>query len=464
MAKFKTKEDFFDFSKLLVVIPIDDLVNLMVRHEVKLPLYVHRFLLKETIRPQVFAEKLYDGFSDEQKFRLRGYDNYSIFKLEKMINDYNLDFDLAKYKEMMLNLLFVNKEALVIRSFFFNDLEQLKHNYTVDLERMSYDSFMEIFKKMLYEQDGFLDGVSLEDWTEELLTSYTLGELKELGMKYKVKIPRRINKGKLVEILSAKFKLSVDEKELLETKSVLELEIYAKERGFKISIDLKKTDMIEYLKYSLEMYDQYPKDDFFDYNIPLATDEEVVEEDLVEEVEEVQEEVYIPEEVHDEIEEPVVEKEAPVVPEETVIEDLDEVEEEVAVEEDEHKEEPVEEDIEEPEIEEEVPEQKPVEPVKEVKKEEKKVKKEKVQEEVKEEEKDIEIPEALIEEPSLADSSLLSPEEKELLDEKINVIIKKYYKKRRRRRTIWTIVIILILAVGAWAAYTYLWPLIEASL
>jgi hypothetical protein len=324
MAKFKTKEDFFDFSKLLVVIPIDDLVNLMVRHEVKLPLYVHRFLLKETIRPQVFAEKLYDGFSDEQKFRLRGYDNYSIFKLEKLIHDYNLDFDLAKYKEMMLNLLFVNKEALVIRSFFFNDLEQLKHNYTVDLERMSYDSFMEIFKKMLYEQDGFLDGVSLEDWTEEVLTSYTLGELKELGLKYKVKIPRRINKGKLIEILSAKFKLSVDEKELLETKSVLELEIYAKERGFKISIDLKKTDMIEYLKYSLEMYDQYPKDDFFDYDIPLASDEEVVEEDLVEEVEEVQEEVYIPEEVHDEVDEPVVEKEAPEVPEETVIEDLDE--------------------------------------------------------------------------------------------------------------------------------------------
>ena len=463
MAKFKTKEDFFDFSKLLVVIPIDDLVNLMVRHEVKLPLYVHRFLLKETIRPQVFAEKLYGSFSDEQKFRLRGYDNYSIFKLEKMIHDYNLDFDLAKYKEMMLNLLFVNKEALVIRSFFFNDLEQLKHNYTVDLERMSYDSFMEIFKKMLYEQDGFLDGVSLEDWTEEVLTSYTLGELKELGLKYKVKIPRRINKGKLIEILSAKFKLSVDEKELLETKSVLELEIYAKERGFKISIDSKKTDMIEYLKYSLEMYDQYPKDDFFDYDIPLASDEEAVEEDLVEEVEEIQEEVYIPEEVHDEIDEPVVEKEEPVVPEETIIEDLDEVEEEIPVEEI-YEEEPVEEDIEEPVVVEEVKEEKPVEPVKEVKKEEKKAKKEKVEEEVKEEEKDIEIPEALIEEPSLADSSLLSPEEKELLDEKINVIIKKYYKKRRRRRTIWTIVIILILAVGAWAAYTYLWPLIEASL
>ncbi len=81
-----------------------------------------------------------------------------------------------------------------------------------------------------------------------MLTSYTLGDLKALGEKYDVKIPRRINKTKLIEILQAKFKLSADETELLETKSVLELEIYAKEKGFKISIDLKKTDMIEYMK------------------------------------------------------------------------------------------------------------------------------------------------------------------------------------------------------------------------
>ena len=423
MSKFKSNEEFFDFSKLLLVIPLQDIVNLLVKYEVKLPLYVHRFLLKETIRQDVFNESLYNTYTDELKFRLRGYDNFSIYLLEKLINDYNLNFSLPRYKEMMLNLLFVNKEALVIKNNFFNDLEQLKHNYTVDLEVMKYSEFYQAIQKILYEQPGFLDGISIHDWDEDMLTSYTLGDLKALGEKYNVKIPRRINKTKLIEILQAKFKLSSDETELLETKSVLELEIYAKEKGFKISIDLKKTDMIEYMKYALGMYNNYPKDDFFDYHIPVFSDAEAVEEDIVEEV---IEETYIPEEVHDEVEEVIIQ--------------------------------PVKEEI----IEESVREEKVEEVKKEVKKEVKEeVKKVVEPTEPESELTDIEIPDELETEPTLSDTNILSQEEKELLDEKINLIIKKYYKRRRTRRVIWTIVIIVLLAVAGWAGYEYLWPLIQ---
>lgn len=419
MSKFKSNEEFFDFSKLLLVIPLQDLINLLVKYEVKLPLYVHRFLLKETIRQDVFNEPLYNTYTDELKFRLRGYDNFSIYLLEKLINDYNLNFSLPRYKEMMLNILFVNKEALVIKNNFFNDLEQLKHNYTVDLEVMKYSEFYHAIQKVLYEQPGFLDGISIHDWDEDLLTSYTLGDLKALGEKYGVKIPRRINKTKLIEILQAKFKLSADETELLETKSVLELEIYAKEKGFKISIDLKKTDMIEYMKYALGMYNNYPKDDFFDYHIPVFSDAEAVEEDIVEEV---IEETYIPEEVHDEVEEVIIQ--------------------------------PVKAEI----IEEPIKEEK----VEEVKKELKEEVKEVVEPTEPESElTDIEIPEELESEPTLSDSNILSQEEKELLDEKINLIIKKYYKRRRTRKVVWTIVIIVLLAAAGWAGYEYLWPLIQ---
>jgi hypothetical protein len=210
-------------------------------------------------------------------------------------------------------------------------------------------------------------------------------------------------------------------------KSVLELEIYAKEKGFKISIDLKKTDMIEYMKFALGMYNTFPKDDFFDYHVPVFSDAEAVEGDLVEE--EV-EEVYIPEEIHDEVEEEAI-PEPVKVPEEVEEEVLEEpvFEESFAEEFEEEKSQYIEEPMDE------------ATPVKEV--------------------HDIEIPSDLPAEPSLADSNLLSAEEKELLDEKINLIIKKYYKKRRTRRIILTIVLVVVLAVGAWAAYTYLWPLIN---
>ncbi|MFA7561551.1 MAG: hypothetical protein WCY80_05560 [Candidatus Izemoplasmatales bacterium] len=439
MVKFKSKEEFFDFSKLLVAIPINEIVRLLEKFDVRIPLYVHRFLVKETIRTEVFSEKLYNDYTDEQKYRLRGYDNFSIFLLEKMISDYNLNFDVAKYKEMLLNLIYLNKEALVIKDNFFADLEQLQHSYAVDMETLSYHGVREIMDRILYEQNGFLDGIEISEWDDELLTSYTLGDLRALGTKYGVKIPRRINKTTLVEMLTHKFRLSDDEKELLEIRSVLDLEIYAKENGFKISIDLKKTDMIEFIKYSLGMYDHYPKDDFFDYHIPLASDEEVVEEDIIEEKEDT---VYT-EEIHDEVETLSVEE---IIEEETASEMTEEetVEEEPV--EEVTEEEPVEEVIEEESTKEE-PE--PIVKEEPVEEEPEAVVEQEVEEEI--------MPE---EEPKLADASILSPEEKELLDEKINLIIKKYYKKRHRRIAISIIVIILILAVGGWAFYTYLWPLI----
>lgn len=436
MSKFKTNEEFFDFSKRLVVIPIEDLVQLLTKHEIRIPLYVHRFLLKETIRDNVFEEKLYEKYTDELQYRLRGYDNFSIFLLEKMIENYNLDFDLAKYKELLLNFLFVNKETLQIKNSFLKDLEQLQHNYTVDLEVMKYQNFMNIFKDVFYRADGYIDGIRMDKWDEEMITSYTLGDLKNLGHKYNVTIPRRINKGRLVDILAAKFKLNDDESELLNKKSVLDLEIYAKDKGFKISIDLKKTDMIEYLKYGLDMYHSEIEADKFDYHIPLSSAEEEIEEDIIEEVhveEPVEEEVYIPEEVADEVEEDIIPEvvEKPFVQEKPVQEEVEEP-----------KEEPVEE-IEEP-VEEPVEETKKEEPVKEAVKE---------------------VPEPVVsEEPSLADSNLLSPEEKELLDEKINLIIKRYYKKRKRRRIVWTIVIVLLVAIIGFAAYSYLYYLNNNSL
>ena len=437
MSKFKTNEEYFAFSKRLVVIPTEDIKKLLLKHKINLPLYVHTFLLKETIRQNVFEPRLYETYSDELKFRLRGYDQYSVFPLEKLIEKYNLDFEVSRYKELLFDFIFVNRDNLRFKNSFINDLEQLQHNYTVDLEVMKYSDFYTLLEEVFYTAEGYLDGVILEDWTEDFLASYTLGDLKALGKKYDVTVPRRINKSKLIAILSAKFKLTEDESLLLTKKSVLDLEIYAKEKGFQISIDLKKKDMIEYMKFSLDMYHKKSHVDQFSYDIPLATKEETaisdIEEPVVIEEEPVvdTEPVIIPVPVEEDVEvQPVVEEQPePQIEEEPVVEE--EPEEELE-----------EEDIEVPEeLDEEEVEEEPIEAVIESKPiPEPEVMKEPV---VKEKPK-----------PSV-DESLLSVEEKELLDEKINQIIKKYYKKRRRRRITWIILITLIVLIVGFAGYSY---------
>lgn len=419
MSKFKTNDEYFEFSKRLVVIPTEEIRDLMVKYKTKLPCSVHRFLLKETIRDKVFEEKLYDTYTDEQKFRLRGYDKYSNFLLEKLIKSYNLDFELARYKELLFDFLFLNQTKLSLRNNFIKELEQLQHNYTVDLEVMKYEDFLVLFSEVLTQENGILDGLRIGEYNEDVLSSYTLGDLKGLGKKYNITVPRRINKSKLIEILTAKFKLTEDEGQLLAKKSVLDLELYAKEKGFKISIDLKKRDMIEFIEFAMGMYHKEVYKDTFDYQIPLATKEEIVVNDIEEEivVEEVKEEVIIPveEEVEEIIVAPIPEPEPELEPEPQP--EPEPVKEEVIT--------PVEE---EPVVEEEIA------PV--------------VEEEA--------IPVAL-EPVKEVDESLLSNEEKELLDEKINQIIKKYYKKRRRRRITWIIVIILIVALIGFAGYSYLY-------
>jgi hypothetical protein len=422
MSHFESNQEFFDFSTNMVVVPIKDIVERMKEHHIKLPLFAYRFLLKETIRDDVFEEKRYQSYSDELQYRLRNYDMHSIFLLEKLIKQYDLEFDLAKFKEMLFNFLYVNRDQKEFDRSFFDQLIEMKDENDVDVEQMSYEEFYAIFEPVLFQTIGYIDGIHSDEWSDETLTSHTLGDLKNLGNKYGIKVPRRINKSRLIEILAAKLNLDDEEVELLSKKSILDIEIYAKEKDFRISTDLKKRDMIEYIKFSLDMYHKDIEDDDYDYNFPIPHLEDVLEEDIEEQIDEDKgfEEVILDEEV--------LEENKPLPDEVEEEAEIEEIMEEPVIEES-IEEEPL---VEEAEIEEPAEEEKPI----------------------KERQATIEEEEHLPEE--LADSDLLTEEEKELLDEKIAYIIQKYHKKKRRRKTIkWIFIILLILIVGA-AAYGYI--------
>ena len=57
-----------------------------------------------------------------------------------------------------------------------------------------------------------------------------------------------MNKAQLIDLIAARFRLTEDEKVALQPKPILELTQYSKEKGFKISTDLKKGDMVELMK------------------------------------------------------------------------------------------------------------------------------------------------------------------------------------------------------------------------
>lgn len=441
MGKFKTNEDYFAYSKTLTAIPTEDLTALLVNHKIRIPYYIHRFVLKETIYSKVFQNKLYSTYTDELKYRLRGYHEYSLFLLEKLITDFNLDFDAAKYKEILFNLLFLNRDIYGIKDNFINDLEKLKYKYAVDFEKISYQDAKKFFTGIFYEPSGYLDGVALNILKDVMIHSSTLGDLRGLGEKYSVKIPRRINKTQLVEILKARFRLTEEEIVLLNTKSVLELEIYAKEKGFNISIDLKKSDMIEYLVYSLNLYHQEISKDTHRYDIPLAADIDSVQVDAIL-FESNDQDIPVTQLEEEKPAEPVIEPET--VTEEVIKEEpVQEETEEVVVE-------PVIEKVEPVVIEETKPEEKIEEPVIE-----------KVEETIQPTVIEQPVQPKVTEQPAQKTAEPLdfTDEEKALLDEKINQIIKKYNKKRHRK-IFWTVFILsivglVLIALGYMALYYF---------
>jgi len=466
MGKFKTNEDYFAYSKTLTAIPSTDLANLLVNHKIRIPYYIHRFTLKETIYSKVFQNKLYQTYTDELKYRLRGYHEYSLYLLEKLITDFNLDFDSAKYKEILFDLLFLNRDLYGIKDSFLSDLEKLKYKYAVDFEKISYHDFLRSFTGVFYEANGYLDGVNLGILKDVMIHSSTLGDLRGLGEKYNVKIPRRINKTQLVEILTARFRLTEEEIILLNSKSVLELEIYAKEKGFHISIDLKKSDMIEYLVFSLGFYHLELQKDAHNYQIPMAAELDAVQIDAIQfekNDQDIPVENYEPDPIKEHktvlVNEPVQEALKPAF-------EAAPIEEEVVL----MKPEPLKaaEPVRQPEPVK-VVEPIKIEPLREEPVQEEPIQHKPVRNAVVEEAKAIEEPEIDIKPITLKqeeravrkidDNLDFSDEEKALLDEKINLIIKKYNKKRHTK-VFWTALFLtvlglIILAAGYAAIYYF---------
>ena len=458
MSKFKTNEEYFQYAKTLAVIPTEDLVRLFQNYQLKFPTQFHRFVLQETIYPKVFQSQLYNSYTDELKYRLRGFKDYSLFLLEKLIKDYNLVFDAARYKEIFFNLLFLNREMYQLRDNFFKDLEKLKYKYAVDFEKLDYDTFMKLFQNLIYEQPSFIDGVHIKKLKEVLVHSCTLGDLRSLGERYSVKIPRRINKNQLIDILVSRFQLNEEQSLELASKSVLDLEIYAKENGFKISIDLKKTDMVEYILFAKNLFHIELQKDMHDYKIPHTDDLDSVKfEDqnfmTFEEVETPIPTVYQEEDVVTPALEPVVVKQEEKAPEVEV----------VVVPEQIHEEKPEDlilEPTEEPtEMAEQVISEQPLDQVEQVQETtEKSVPATEMKTEAEKKPEVEKKPARLVEVEDSIEPKSFTEEEQILLDDKINQIIKRYKVSKRRRRfwlAITWILLFLLFGCGIYLALYY---------
>ena len=257
MARRKQKQEDFIFlyskkvkiAKLVqafTVIPSGEIVKYLKNKEIYLPNYFHKALIRKNIAPVIANAESSDKFSDEMIHRLKWFDKFTIFQLERLASGYQLPINVTEYKKDFWDIIIRNRTELGINNLEFVKLQNLTLKYARETQE-SFESMREEFNKVYFEPDGYFDGTVVDDAKEVLSDATTLTEIRDLGLRYGVEIPRRINKKQLIDIVALKLEFDDEKIEEISKKSILEIERYAKRRKINVSIELKKDDMIEYI-------------------------------------------------------------------------------------------------------------------------------------------------------------------------------------------------------------------------
>ena len=264
----------------------EELVKIFKDNHIYFPDFVDRFLLAHFFKPYVFADDVVSAYTDEQKYRLRNFETqYSIYLIEGIDKEVNYSLHPSEYKNLFMRFFLKNKKNFKTTIAFEKQLEKLAGQNNGAQENFEKVRFY--FRELFYTPKGYLDGIQLSGLKDAVAATYTLGELKGLGEKYGVDVPRRINKQQLIDLLAKRFRLTEEEKATLLPKPILAITQYAKDKGFKISTDLKKDDMVEFIVFSLDKYNEDVEKDLYDYDI--LSEEEAKEPELFEEEEQAEE-------------------------------------------------------------------------------------------------------------------------------------------------------------------------------
>lgn len=330
-----------DLLKTIIYLPQTEIKSYFVELGLTIPRELRIYVLKENLRLTVVeTRKSRLTMADEINYRLSWFTEFSETQLENLMVYFNDERIFRNYLEdFWTDLLgyMVEKEvsAKELRRLYDLSVAHVKKN---GLDLPNIKTYNRDIKDLFYDSFGRIDGLPLQKLRPVLYKSSTLTEIRDLGSKYGVNVPRRLKKNELANIIVNELKENDKYTEELDKKvhsmSVIVMQRFAIDNDIKASTELKKEEIIEYIlknaketkesyfiPTSLKDYEKEIHDVSGEVIEEIVQDkvEEVVEEEIVEEViEEVEEEIIEPEEIV--VEEAVVEE--PIKPVEEKIEEV----------------------------------------------------------------------------------------------------------------------------------------------
>lgn len=214
--------------------------------EKKVPRKINMLALRSVLNDRVVHSKEID-LTDEQRYRLFCYPGFCDTQLQNFMRIVKTPELFKGYLEMLWKLILINYEVI---SLVDGEISYLM-NLDSEGEPNDFDAFANGTTSIFSDRPGDFDGLEKNDFRTVTTKSSTLVELREIGSKYNLNIPRRLKKEELqaiiVEELIDMGKYDEETAQTLNIMSVLTMQRFAKKNGIKISIELKKEELVEYV-------------------------------------------------------------------------------------------------------------------------------------------------------------------------------------------------------------------------
>lgn len=308
---------------------IDNLANLsgkqisdfFLNREVKMPRALNMLALRSVLNDQVKISKQL-VLTDEMRYRLLSYNSFSEYQLQNFMATIVNDTLFGQYVKNLWKLILANTDELKLVE------SELSYLLTLKKEQMNNDfnSYEVLINPAFVDFDEEFDGLGYDTFQSTLVKSSTITELREIGAKYNLNIPRRLKREELEKLICERLeeenKLDEETKAKLDVMPVLMLQRFAKINGIKLSVELKKDELVDFIiraakkanlpKCKMVSLNQIPENEF-------EFKEEYVKDVIVQAEEPIQKEAIEPEpalaRVEPAVEEKIVEpaiEEAPV--------------------------------------------------------------------------------------------------------------------------------------------------------
>lgn len=292
----KLNSDYLDDELVnkLINIPGEDIAKLMIDLDINFPRSVRFKSLKRVLLP--ILEEEYENLRNAERGaegpeRLEESRRLTRLTWAKFFSETQFENEIFKFNNRETDkkyltefwrefITYLKKEAISME-VVGNFAEKIIHRFQNTPPLRLFNKALE---PHIYDENNTFDGLEKVIFAERVVLSATISELKQIGAKYGIKVPTRLTKIQVLEIIVKELKergkyipeIHAD----LNDFNLKELEDFARLNDIIAFAYINKDQMIEY------MFDEFEEIRIMPKRIQTADDTTIIEEDVVEDFQE----------------------------------------------------------------------------------------------------------------------------------------------------------------------------------